>query len=273
MWQKYKTLGICVILIFSCLSLCEAGNRRVGNYLESKDSLHLHLSVNREIKVDNCGNYYEITTILRGKNIEKKLGVKEIYKKETSLDRPALSETKEDVEVDIIDPYVELPKGSDIPKWTYDAYFSPFLTFMVFVKADPVNLVFSAPSPRMINSSLTSNGWKSTDTWNILQANVNFIPYNGRWIPQSKNFFFPRFNGERFHLRIWNLDNIVIGQAHIDTQIPHMAYLYETAERTVARAFPDFLIKRNSIWLGNPCFDEKRYFSNGWATFIMAKHL
>ena len=142
-----------------------------------------------------------------------------------------------------------------------------FLRVPVFSRADPVNIVFCLPLST-VRSQLSRAGWNETSKWNILEANVNFLPYRGFMWPQSANFFLDSYNGTRYHLRIWCLGNQVIGQAHIDTTIPHRAYCYESAEARVARAFYRFCVRRNSLCLHNACYDGQGYYSNGWATVI-----
>lgn len=168
-----------------------------------------------------------------------------------------------------VDPAYRAVPG-DVPAWTYELYYNALLPLAIYRRADPVNVVWHIPY-RSVAQQLGAAGWRESSRWNILEANVNFLP-SGPWmIPQKANFFLDSYGGMRYHLRVWDTGGLVIGQAHIDTSIPHSAYGYESAEARVARAFGRYFVRRNELFLGNACRDGKGYVCNGWATTIKYK--
>ncbi len=160
--------------------------------------------------------------------------------------------------------------GGGIPSWTYEMYTMAYVRFPLFRRADPVNVIFSLPYST-VRYRLIRAGWRETSRWNILEANINFLPYGGFMRPQAANFFLDSYNGTRYHLRVWCMGTAVVGQAHIDSGVPHRAYGYESAEARVARAFYLYAAERNSCCLYNACYDDKGYYCNGWATIIKYK--
>ncbi len=157
-----------------------------------------------------------------------------------------------------------------VPAWTYEMYSIVYGRFPLFRRADPVNIIFSLPYST-VRYRLKCAGWKETSRWNIFEANINYLPCNGLMRPQAANFFRDSYNGTRYHLRVWCLGTTIVGQAHIDTSVPHTAYGYESAEARVARAFYQYRVERNSCCLNNAYYDDKGYYCNGWATIIKYK--
>ena len=228
---------------------------------------HMSISVNFDRKIiEEDGEYYVVTT-LGGKEIEKRFGVKTISnKKEIANVQESRAEhiTKH---VEILDPVLELPEDNEIPRWTYEVYGNPAMITPVYVKADPINVVFELSSS-FLAWQLERGGWEKTSSINLFSANVNYVPYNGRMMPQSKNYTLSAGPGKRYHLRTWRCGSVIVGQAHMDIGLPHKACMYENAEIKVVYEFILHKTRRNSIWLDNICRDHKGYKNNGWASYI-----
>lgn len=226
---------------------------------------HLKVSVEAEAVVLEQGGAYLVTTTYRGKELVKLLGVEEIYKTELTHERPIIG--KEEIVIEILDPDLVVPDDISVPNWTYEVYGNPALISPVYVKADPINLVIDLPMS-LVDHEFEDEGWGSSPNWNILSAKVNYILYEGSMIPQAKNYFLDSDGSERYHVRVWRCGDVLVGQAHIDTGLPHSAYAYEKAENMAVRAFSLHITRRNCIWLSNKCKDHKGYTNNGWASYI-----
>ncbi|MHC1597990.1 MAG: hypothetical protein ACXQS3_02650 [Candidatus Methanofastidiosia archaeon] len=263
---------LCIILCLLLLlipTMAAAKEHKICQYSPETD--HMLLAANKEAQMVKCAGWYEVTTVLKGAEIERLLGVPELYHTERFRSMPIKIEDQIATTIEILDPKRGLKNSTGMPRWSYEAYFHPLLPFTVYVKADPINLVFEMPYSYRITSLFTRNGWRPSSPWNIFEANVNYVLYKGRMIPQKINYFRNRGYGQRYHLRVWSIGRYMVGQSHIDTRIPHKAYLFETAESKVAYVFRCYVVRRNSVWLNNICRDFRGYRCNGWATCISYK--
>jgi hypothetical protein len=228
----------------------------------------MEMTVYEDREVVRDGGEYIVTTTLSGPSIRQRFGVESIRHTERRMSPPEGGDSSAVRQVDIIDPRYGIPYSTSYPRWTYEAYGAPFLRFTLFVKADPVNVVFNARSEWHVSRKLVRDGWEHGPPWQLYEANINFVPYRGRMYPQDANYFKDRWGGERYHLRTWDLGPHIVGQAHVDTPVPHRACKYENAEAQVASAFWYRGVQRNALWLANACRDCLGYWCNGWATYI-----
>ncbi|HOP08634.1 MAG TPA: hypothetical protein PK718_04825 [Candidatus Methanofastidiosa archaeon] len=229
------------------------------------DEVHCTIRVTVETTVEPSGNVYIVTTIMSGKALKKIAGVEYLVHKEVTSEAPP-QQTKI-CEIEILDPNLEIDDLGDMPDWSYEIYGNPALSMPFYVKADPINLVIDT-SFSQFDYQLKKAGWETSSSWDLLSANVNYVQYEGRMIPQIKNYFLESGDGERYHLRIWKLGDIFVGQAHKDRGMPHEAYWYEGSETMVVRCFCSHIVRRNCIWLSNRCVDPQGYVNNGWASYI-----
>ena len=135
---------------------------------------------------------------------------------------------------------------------------------------DPTNLIWRETSWQFVTSWLDNEGWtiKTDPVW----ADSNYINDGGTCKEQKRHAFKNYVRVNRWHLRIWVLNNgEILGQAHRDegTFPYHEAVNYEGAEEKVASYFddPQWLVWDDYIYLGN--FKGN---SNGYATLIVLRY-
>gem|GEM_PF-2183583 len=259
------------ILIVAALLILLAFPVTARNLRTSRGPLvnpRMELTVLEDRTVIEEDGEYIVKTTLSGPSIRQRFGVDALHHTARSTTRPPERDRVSVREIEIIDPRYGIPCSSKYPRWTYEAYGAPLLRFTVFVRADPINLVFNTGSEWPVSRKLGRDGWERCPTWRIYEANINFVPYRGRMYAQDSNYFKDRWGGERYHLRTWDLGSFIVGQAHVDTPIPHKACKYENAEAQVASAFWYRGVRRNALWLANTCRDCLGYWCNGWATNI-----
>jgi len=232
---------------------------------ELSEDGHLKIEVKVETTVEQDGDLFVVTTRISGKMLKRKLGVMEVAREEI-VERPP-PETTRTCEIEILDPDLVIGQDHEVPRWTYEVYGNPAMSMPVYVKADPINLVIDAPFC-FFDYQMRLSGWTTSESWNLLKANVNYVPLNGKMVPQCKNYYLDNGNGSRYHLRLWRHGDVLIGQAHMDEGIPHEACKYENSECSVVKAFSLHITRRNCIWLANKCTDNKGYRNNGWASYI-----
>ncbi len=151
----------------------------------------------------------------------------------------------------------------DYPQWTYEMFYANGIIY--FEQADPVNLGWKYTSEQEVNSWLTQHGWNNQG-W--AANNWIYDPSYG-WTPQNHHVFkdHPSPYLDRYHVRLWQLSNgRVCGQAHIDTNPPHHAVLYESAEFTCAYTFYGYnswIVRWDSYCLNNYLTG----YYNGWSRY------
>lgn len=153
-----------------------------------------------------------------------------------------------------------------IPSWTYGVSIEANAPFLSVGKADPVNVIIKGYTHLSLTRALLSHGWERCPTWKITRANINFIVAGHMAIPQRCNYFLPKCDGSRYHLRIWELKGAIIGQAHIDSPLPHTAHLYEAAEKKIASHVSHSLV--HYVPLGNKSSRSRARFNDGYAICI-----
>ena len=132
--------------------------------------------------------------------------------------------------------------------------------------SDPVNLLFINTSLTAVCAALLSANWKSPEA---LAGSLYLDPICSH--QQDKQLTFPpSIVWRRFHIRLWQHGNDVVGSAHYETLrsfCRHEVHHFEGAEDKVSDIFEKsgWKVSRKSRILQNPEFER---YNDGFCTEI-----
>lgn len=150
------------------------------------------------------------------------------------------------------------------PDWTYKH--KRLATSSKCEVSDPVNLLFINASLTEVCNTLLSANW---DSRGVATGNLYLDPGCSRH--QNMQLTFPpSVFWRRFHIRLWQDGNNVIGSAHYETLrsfYKHEVHHFEGAEDKVSDIFANsgWKVRRGSRKLQNPEFER---YNDGFCTEV-----